>query len=56
MNLFLHGIEDFVIERGDTLRNPVFTDASTGGLATFDVRHRQPAVLAGAVGPRGLGE
>jgi type I restriction enzyme M protein len=37
MNLFLHGIEDFVIERGDTLRNPVFTDASTGGLATFDV-------------------
>lgn len=37
MNLFLHGIEDFVIERGDTLRNPVFTDGSTGGLATFDV-------------------
>lgn len=37
MNLFLHGIEDFVIERGDTLRNPVFTDAGTGGLATFDV-------------------
>jgi type I restriction enzyme M protein len=26
MNLFLHGLEDFVIERGDTLRNPVFTD------------------------------
>lgn len=37
MNLFLHGIEDFEIERGDTLRNPVFTDPSTGGLATFDV-------------------
>lgn len=37
MNLFLHGIEDFVIERGDTLRNPVFSDAITGGLATFDV-------------------
>jgi type I restriction enzyme M protein len=37
MNLFLHGIEDFVIERGDTLRNPVFTDAATAGLATFDV-------------------
>ena len=37
MNLFLHGIEDFVIERGDTLRNPIFTDPSTGGLATFDV-------------------
>lgn len=37
MNLFLHGIEDFVIGRGDTLRNPVFMDPSTGGLATFDV-------------------
>jgi type I restriction enzyme M protein len=37
MNLFLHGIEDFVVERGDTLRNPVFTDPATGGLATFDV-------------------
>ena len=37
MNLFLHGIEDFVIERGDTLRNPVFVDAATGGLGTFDV-------------------
>ncbi len=37
MNLFLHGIEDFQVERGDTLRNPVFTDPATGGLATFDV-------------------
>ena len=36
MNLFLHGIEDFAIECGDTLRTPVFTDPSTGGLATFD--------------------
>ncbi len=36
MNLVLHGMEDFVIERGDTLRNPVYTDPSTGGLATFD--------------------
>jgi type I restriction enzyme M protein len=36
MNLLLHGIEDFTIERGDTLRNPVYTDPSTGGLATFD--------------------
>jgi type I restriction enzyme M protein len=26
MNLLLHGMEDFVIERGDTLRSPVFTD------------------------------
>jgi type I restriction enzyme M protein len=29
-------MEDFIIERGDTLRNPIFTDPSTGGLATFD--------------------
>lgn len=36
MNLLLHGMEDFIVERGDTLRNPVFTDPSTGGLATFD--------------------
>jgi type I restriction enzyme M protein len=26
MNLFLHGIEDFQIVRGDTLRNPAFFD------------------------------
>ena len=36
MNLVLHGIEDFQIAREDTLRNPVFTDSSTGGLAKFD--------------------
>ena len=36
MNLVLHGIEDFQIVREDTLRNPAFTDSSTGGLATFD--------------------
>ncbi|MBN2003159.1 MAG: SAM-dependent DNA methyltransferase [Anaerolineae bacterium] len=36
MNLFLHGIEDFAVECGDTLRAPVFSDPSTGGLATFD--------------------
>ncbi|MBN1934159.1 MAG: SAM-dependent DNA methyltransferase [Anaerolineae bacterium] len=36
MNLLLHGIEDFSVECGDTLRNPVFSDPSTGGLATFD--------------------
>lgn len=36
MNLLLHGIEDFAIEQGDTLRNPIFTDPSTGGLAAFD--------------------
>jgi type I restriction enzyme M protein len=36
MNLLLHGIEDFAVERGDTLRHPIFTDPGTGGLATFD--------------------
>ncbi|MET3525491.1 type I restriction-modification system subunit M [Phenylobacterium koreense] len=36
MNLVLHGIEDFQIAREDTLRNPAFSDPSTGGLATFD--------------------
>jgi type I restriction enzyme M protein len=36
MNLVLHGIEDFKIVREDTLRNPAFTDSSTGGIATFD--------------------
>ena len=35
MNLLLHGIEDFTIVQGDTLRSPAFTDAA-GGLATFD--------------------
>lgn len=36
MNLVLHGIEDYQIVREDTLRNPAFTDSSTGGLSTFD--------------------
>lgn len=35
MNLVLHGIEDFQIVREDTLRDPAFTDSSTG-LATSD--------------------
>ncbi len=34
MNLFLHGAEDFHIERGDTLRQPAFY--SGDGLATYD--------------------
>lgn len=37
MNLLMHGVEDFTIERGDTLRSPVFTNPDTGGLAQFDV-------------------
>ncbi|WP_367155169.1 N-6 DNA methylase [Methylomonas sp. HYX-M1] len=34
MNMFLHGIEDFEILRGDTLRSPAFFEAD--GLKTFD--------------------
>jgi type I restriction system adenine methylase HsdM len=34
MNLFLHGVEDFKIVRGDTLRDPAFYDRDV--LATFD--------------------
>ncbi|WP_421894071.1 type I restriction-modification system subunit M [Marinoscillum sp.] len=34
MNMFLHGIEDFQIHRGDTLRHPAFFEAD--GLKTFD--------------------
>ena len=36
MNLVLHGVEDFQIAREDTLRNPAFSDSSTGGLLAFD--------------------
>ncbi len=35
MNLFLHGIEDFDVIRGDTLSNPAFTDGDQ--LRRFDV-------------------
>jgi type I restriction enzyme M protein len=34
INLFLHGVEDFRVERGDTLRQPSFFDGDN--LATFD--------------------
>ncbi|MEQ9220234.1 MAG: class I SAM-dependent DNA methyltransferase [Cyclobacteriaceae bacterium] len=34
MNMFLHGIEDFYIHRGDTLKNPAFFEAD--GLQKFD--------------------
>lgn len=34
MNLFLHGIEDFQVVRGDTLRSPAFFEGDR--LATFD--------------------
>jgi type I restriction enzyme M protein len=35
MNLFLHGIEDFDVRRGDTLANPLFIEGDR--LQTFDV-------------------
>jgi type I restriction enzyme M protein len=35
MNCFLHGIEDFRIERGDTLAEPKFVQG--GRLMQFDV-------------------
>lgn len=35
MNLFLHGLEDFQIKRGDTFRNPRFLD--DGKLRQFDM-------------------
>jgi len=34
INLFLHGVEDFRIERGDTLRHPAFFEGDQ--LSTFD--------------------
>lgn len=34
MNMFLHGVEDFQVARGDTLRAPAFFDAD--GLQSFD--------------------
>ncbi len=34
INLFLHGVEDFRIERGDTLRQPAFFDGDR--IASFD--------------------
>ena len=34
MNLIIHGLEDFYIKRGDTLRNPLFRNRNK--LATFD--------------------
>lgn len=37
MNLLLHGVDDFAIARGDTLREPAFRDPDTEGLAQFDV-------------------
>jgi len=40
MNLFLHGIEDFSIERGDTLSDPKFIENDR--LRRFDVAFANP--------------
>jgi len=40
MNLFLHGIEDFDVVRGDTLAQPAFLDGD--GLRRFDVSLANP--------------
>src|SRR5438309_6284998 len=40
MNLFLHGIEDFRVERGDTLADPKFLDGDQ--LRRFDVVMANP--------------
>ena len=55
MNLVLHGIEDFQIVREDTLRNPAFTDSSTGGLATFDCVIANPPFSLKEWGARSVG-
>ena len=54
MNLFLHDIEDFVIVRGDTLRDPEFLDAR-GRLQRFDVVIANPPFSLKNWGARRLG-
>ena len=52
MNCFLHGIEDFHIERGDTLAEPKFVQGDR--LDAVRRGARQSALLHQAVGPRRL--
>ena len=52
-NLFLHGIEDFHIERGDTLDSRRSSKAT--GSSTFDVVMANPPYSHQAVEPRSLG-
>ncbi|MCB0047582.1 MAG: SAM-dependent DNA methyltransferase [Caldilineaceae bacterium] len=54
MNLALHGVEDFQIERGDTLERPAFIDRDS--LAKFDVALAKSALLHQAVEPGRLAE
>ncbi|WP_225730454.1 MULTISPECIES: class I SAM-dependent DNA methyltransferase [unclassified Nocardia] len=51
MNLILHGVEDFRIERGDTLRDPKFFDPY-GGLRTFDCVIANPPFSLAAWGEK----
>ena len=48
MNLLLHGVEDFKIIRGDTLREPGVLHRIAP--VAVRLRDRQPAVLAGRTG------
>jgi type I restriction enzyme M protein len=52
MNLFLHGVEDFEIIRGDTLAEPKHIEGRPPAPVRRDPG--QPAVLHQAVEPRGL--
>ena len=56
INLFLHGIEDFAIVRGDTLNEPAFLDQDR--LATFDCVIANPpfSLEHGCSGPGALGD
>jgi type I restriction enzyme M protein len=55
MNLILHGIEDFQVERGDTLRAPRFF-APDGGLRTFDCVIANPPFSLAAWGEKEWGK
>ncbi len=52
MNLFLHGVEDFEIIRGDTLAEPKHIEGDR--LRQFDVILANPPLLHQAVEPRGM--
>ncbi|MQT03523.1 SAM-dependent DNA methyltransferase [Streptomyces jumonjinensis] len=51
MNLILHGIEDFRVARGDTLRAPQFSSPD-GGLRTFDCVIANPPFSLAAWGEK----
>ena len=53
MNMFLHGIEDFHIERGDTLREPKFFKYDH--LQQFDIVIANPPFSLSKLGCRRLG-